>query len=75
MVEAVEEALGPLDAAGAERRDHPRRPGRADERRGLVGAVIDTNLSGAFYTARPALRGHAAPPRRAASWRCRRSWG
>ncbi len=59
----------------AERRHHPRRPGRADERRRLVGAVIDTNLSGAFYTARPALRGMLRRRVRAASWRCRRSWG
>ena len=56
MVEAVEEALGPLDAvvlnAGITRDGLAVRMGRED-----WSAVIDTNLSGAFYTARPALRG------------------
>jgi 3-oxoacyl-[acyl-carrier protein] reductase len=56
MVEAVEEALGPLDAvvlnAGITRDGPAVRMGGED-----WSAVIDTNLSGAFYTARPALRG------------------
>jgi 3-oxoacyl-[acyl-carrier protein] reductase len=56
MVEAVEEALGPLDAvvlnAGITRDGLAVRMGGED-----WSAVIDTNLSGAFYTARPALRG------------------
>ena len=56
MVEAVEEALGPLDAvvlnAGITRDGLAVRMGADD-----WSAVIDTNLSGAFYTARPALRG------------------
>jgi 3-oxoacyl-[acyl-carrier protein] reductase len=56
MVEAVEEALGPLDAvvlnAGITRDGLAVRMGAED-----WSAVIDTNLSGAFYTARPALRG------------------
>ena len=56
MVEAVEEALGPLDAlvlnAGITRDGLAVRMSADD-----WGAVIDTNLSGAFYTARPALRG------------------
>jgi 3-oxoacyl-[acyl-carrier protein] reductase len=55
-VEAVEEALGPLDAvvlnAGITRDGLAVRMGAED-----WSAVIDTNLSGAFYTARPALRG------------------
>jgi len=56
MVEAVEEALGPLDAvvlnAGITRDGLAVRMSADDWT-----AVIDTNLSGAFYTARPALRG------------------
>jgi len=56
MVEAAEEALGPLDAlvlnAGITRDGLAVRMSSAD-----WSAVIDTNLSGAFYTARPALRG------------------
>jgi 3-oxoacyl-[acyl-carrier protein] reductase len=56
MVEAAEEALGPLDAvvlnAGITRDGLAVRMGADDWQ-----AVIDTNLSGAFYTARPALRG------------------
>jgi 3-oxoacyl-[acyl-carrier protein] reductase len=56
MVEAVEEALGPLDAlvlnAGITRDGLAVRMSGDD-----WSAVIDTNLSGAFYTARPALRG------------------
>ena len=56
MVEAVEEALGPLDAvvlnAGITRDGLAVRMGADD-----WSAVIDTNLSGAFYTARPVLRG------------------
>jgi len=56
MVEALEEALGPLDAlvlnAGITRDGLAVRMSADD-----WGAVIDTNLSGAFYTARPALRG------------------
>jgi 3-oxoacyl-[acyl-carrier protein] reductase len=56
MVEAVEEALGPLDAlvlnAGITRDGLAVRMSAED-----WSAVIDTNLSGAFYTARPALRG------------------
>jgi 3-oxoacyl-[acyl-carrier protein] reductase len=56
MVEAVEEALGPLDAlvlnAGVTRDGLAVRMSAED-----WCAVIDTNLSGAFYTARPALRG------------------
>jgi 3-oxoacyl-[acyl-carrier protein] reductase len=56
LVEAVEEALGPLDAlvlnAGITRDGLAVRMGADDWR-----AVLDTNLSGAFYTARPALRG------------------
>jgi 3-oxoacyl-[acyl-carrier protein] reductase len=56
MVEAVEEALGPLDAlvlnAGITRDGLAVRMSADD-----WSAVIDTNLSGAFYTARPALRG------------------
>ena len=55
-MEAVEEALGPLDAvvlnAGITRDGLAVRMGGED-----WSAVIDTNLSGAFYTARPALRG------------------
>lgn len=56
MVEAAEEALGPLDAlvlnAGITRDGLAVRMSADD-----WAAVIDTNLSGAFYTARPALRG------------------
>jgi 3-oxoacyl-[acyl-carrier protein] reductase len=56
MVEAVEEALGPLDAvvlnAGITRDGLAVRMTGDD-----WSAVIDTNLSGAFYTVRPALRG------------------
>ena len=56
MVEAAEEALGPLDAvvlnAGITRDGLAVRMSEED-----WSAVIDTNLSGAFYTARPALRG------------------
>jgi len=56
MIEAGEEALGPLDAlvlnAGITRDGLAVRMSADDWT-----AVIDTNLSGAFYTARPALRG------------------
>ena len=56
MVEAAEEELGPLDAvvlnAGITRDGLAVRMSEED-----WSAVIDTNLSGAFYTARPALRG------------------
>jgi 3-oxoacyl-[acyl-carrier protein] reductase len=56
LVEASEEALGPLDAvvlnAGITRDGLAVRMSADDWQ-----AVIDTNLSGAFYTARPALRG------------------
>lgn len=56
LVEAAEEALGPLDAvvlnAGITRDGLAVRMSADD-----WNAVIDTNLSGAFYTARPALRG------------------
>ncbi len=56
LVSAVEEALGPLDAlvlnAGITRDGPALRMDSED-----WSAVIDTNLSGAFYTARPALRG------------------
>ncbi|WP_217914316.1 3-oxoacyl-[acyl-carrier-protein] reductase [Miltoncostaea marina] len=56
MVEAAEEALGPLDAlvlnAGITRDGLAVRMSAED-----WNAVIDTNLSGAFFTARPALRG------------------
>ena len=56
MVGAAEEALGPLDAlvlnAGITRDGLAVRMSGED-----WSAVIDTNLSGAFYTARPALRG------------------
>ncbi len=56
LVEAVEEALGPLDAlvlnAGITRDGLAVRMSADD-----WAAVIDTNLSGAFFTARPALRG------------------
>jgi 3-oxoacyl-[acyl-carrier protein] reductase len=56
MVEAAEEGLGPLDAvvlnAGITRDGLAVRMSGED-----WSAVIDTNLSGAFYTARPALRG------------------
>jgi 3-oxoacyl-[acyl-carrier protein] reductase len=56
LVEAAEEALGPLDAvvlnAGITRDGLAVRMSAED-----WSAVIDTNLSGAFYTARPALRG------------------
>jgi 3-oxoacyl-[acyl-carrier protein] reductase len=56
LVEAVEEALGPLDAlvlnAGI-RRDGLAVRMSADD----WAVVLDTNLSGAFYTARAALRG------------------
>ena len=56
LVEAVEEALGPLDAlvlnAGITRDGLAVRMSADD-----WSAVLDTNLSGAFYTARPALRG------------------
>ena len=56
LVAAAEEALGPLDAlvlnAGITRDGLAVRMSDED-----WSAVIDTNLSGAFYTARPALRG------------------
>ena len=56
LVAAAEEALGPLDAlvlnAGITRDGLAVRMSADD-----WDAVIDTNLSGAFYTARPALRG------------------
>jgi 3-oxoacyl-[acyl-carrier protein] reductase len=56
LVEAAEEALGPLDAvvlnAGITRDGLAVRMSADD-----WNAVIDTNLSGAFFTARPALRG------------------
>ncbi len=56
LVEAAEEELGPLDAvvlnAGITRDGLAVRMSGED-----WSAVIDTNLSGAFYTARPALRG------------------
>ncbi len=56
MVEAAEEALGPLDAlvvnAGITRDGLAVRMSAED-----WDAVIGTNLNGAFYTARPALRG------------------
>jgi 3-oxoacyl-[acyl-carrier protein] reductase len=56
MVQAAEEALGPLDVvvlnAGITRDGLAVRMSADDWT-----AVIDTNLSGAFYTARPALRG------------------
>jgi len=56
MVEAAEEGLGSLDAvvlnAGITRDGLAVRMSAED-----WSAVIDTNLSGAFYTARPALRG------------------
>jgi 3-oxoacyl-[acyl-carrier protein] reductase len=56
LVEAVEEALGPLDAlvlnAGITRDGLAVRMSADD-----WGAVIDTNLTGAFFTTRPALRG------------------
>ena len=56
LVEGAEEALGPLDAvilnAGITRDGLAVRMSGED-----WSAVIDTNLSGAFYTARPALRG------------------
>jgi 3-oxoacyl-[acyl-carrier protein] reductase len=56
LVTAVEEALGPLDAlvlnAGITRDGLAVRMGADD-----WSAVLDTNLSGAFFTARPALRG------------------
>lgn len=56
MVAAAEEELGPLDAvvlnAGITRDGLAVRMSAED-----WSAVIDTNLSGAFYTARPALRG------------------
>jgi len=56
LVSAIEEALGPIDAlvlnAGITRDGPALRMGAED-----WCAVIDTNLSGAFYTARPALRG------------------
>jgi 3-oxoacyl-[acyl-carrier protein] reductase len=56
LVEAVEEALGPLDAlvanAGITRDGLAVRMSDEDWR-----AVLDTNLSGAFFTIRPALRG------------------
>jgi 3-oxoacyl-[acyl-carrier protein] reductase len=56
LVEGAEEALGPLDAvilnAGITRDGLAVRMSAED-----WSAVIDTNLSGAFYTARPALRG------------------
>ena len=56
LVEAAEETLGPLDAvvlnAGITRDGLAVRMSAED-----WSAVIDTNLSGAFYTARPALRG------------------
>jgi 3-oxoacyl-[acyl-carrier protein] reductase len=56
LVEGAEEALGPMDAvilnAGITRDGLAVRMSADD-----WSAVIDTNLSGAFYTARPALRG------------------
>lgn len=56
LVEAAEVALGPLDAlvanAGITRDGLAMRMSDDD-----WSAVIDTNLSGAFYTVRPALRG------------------
>ena len=56
LVEAVEEALGPLDAlvlnAGVTRDGLAVRMSGDDWE-----TVVGTNLSGAFYTARPALRG------------------
>jgi 3-oxoacyl-[acyl-carrier protein] reductase len=56
LVEAAEEALGPLDAlvlnAGITRDGLVVRMSSED-----WSAVIDINLSGAFFTARPALRG------------------
>ena len=56
LVAAAEEELGPLDAvvlnAGITR-DGPALRMGADE----WGAVIETNLNGAFFVARPALRG------------------
>lgn len=56
LVEAAEEALGPLDAlvlnAGITRDGLAVRMSGDD-----WAAVLETNLSGAFYTARPALRG------------------
>lgn len=56
LVAAVEDDLGPLDAlilnAGITRDGPALRMDPAD-----WDAVIQTNLSGAFYTARPALRG------------------
>jgi 3-oxoacyl-[acyl-carrier protein] reductase len=56
LVGAVEEALGPLDAlvlnAGITRDGLAVRMSAED-----WAAVIDTNLTGAFFTARPALRG------------------
>ena len=56
LVASVEEALGPLDAlilnAGITRDGLAVRMSAED-----WSAVLDTNLSGAFYTARPALRG------------------
>jgi 3-oxoacyl-[acyl-carrier protein] reductase len=56
LVEAAEDALGPLDAvvlnAGITRDGLAVRMTPDD-----WNAVIDTNLSGAFFTARPALRG------------------
>lgn len=56
MVERAESELGPLDAvvlnAGVTRDGPAIRMGADD-----WGVVIDTNLSGAFYVARPALRG------------------
>ena len=56
MVDAAEDALGPLDAvvlnAGITRDGLAVRMSAED-----WAAVIDTNLSGAFFTARPALRG------------------
>ena len=56
LVERAEEELGPLDAvvlnAGITRDGLAVRMSADDWR-----AVIDTNLSGAFYVARPALRG------------------
>jgi len=56
LVAAAEEKLGPIDAlilnAGITRDGPALRMSDED-----WSAVIDTNLSGAFYTARPALRG------------------
>jgi 3-oxoacyl-[acyl-carrier protein] reductase len=56
LVEAAEEQLGPLDVvvlnAGITRDGLAVRMGADD-----WSAVIDTNLTGAFFTARPALRG------------------